>query len=93
MTLVSQVDSGAHATERRSYMSNIYRLIPISLFVLLAFGTSSAQERAIEAQRDAIAFEPIVTVTAAAKRVRFVSTGTVIQLRLEIYNDMGQTNR
>lgn len=71
-------------------MFNVYRLISISLFVLLIFVAALAQERAIEMPRDAIASEPLVSATATAKRVRFVSPGTVVQLRLEIYNEVGQ---
>ena len=36
------------------------------------------------------AVAPLVTAAASAKRVRFVSPGTVVQLRLEIYNEAGQ---
>src|SRR5687767_3349445 len=63
------------------------------VFVFLLAGIASAQEpRAVIADPDqpVIASPPLVTATSTAKRVRFVSPGTVVQLRLEIYNDAGQ---
>ena len=36
------------------------------------------------------AVAPLVTATATATRVRFVAPGTVVQLRLEVFNETGQ---
>ena len=76
------------------------RLIGSGLFVLILFGAALAQEKRTpndnrqEPSPDAlpgpVPAAPLVTATATAKRVRFVSPGTVVQLRLEVYNEAGQ---
>ena len=73
-------------------MFNTYRLIGGSLFVLVLFITALAQENreSVETAREPVAAGPLVTAAATSKRVRFVSPGTVVQLRLEVYNETGQ---
>ena len=73
-------------------MCTLKRLIGCNLFVLFLFSTALAQEsRApIDTPREPVASGPLVTATATAKRVRFVSPGSVVQLRLEVYNEAGQ---
>ena len=74
-------------------MFTLKRLIGGSLFVFVLAGTALAQEiRApIDTPREPVpAAAPLVTAAATAKRVRFVSPGTVVQLRLEVYNETGQ---
>jgi len=73
-------------------MFTFKRLIGSSLFVFVLAGTVLTQEsRApIEMPREPVASGPLVTAAATAKRVRFVSPGTVVQLRLEVYNETGQ---
>ncbi len=66
-----------------------------SLFVLFLFSVALAQENRapIETPRERVApasAGPLVTATATAGRVRFVSPGTVVQLRLEVFNEAGQ---
>src|SRR5688572_26952052 len=74
-------------------MDRIKQLIGGSLFILVLCGTVLAQENPapVEKPRETnTAAPPLVTATASAKRVRFVSPGSVVQLRLEVYNDAGQ---
>jgi hypothetical protein len=76
-------------------MFTLKRLIGGSLFVFVLAGTALAQENRapIETPREPVApasAAPLVTATATAERVRFVSPGTVVQLRLEVYNETGQ---
>ena len=73
-------------------MFNTYRLIGGSLFVLCLFITALAQENraSVDTLREPVASGPLVTVMATAQRVRFVSPGTAVQLRLEVYNETGQ---
>src|SRR5688500_345052 len=62
-------------------------------FIFVLCGTALAQENPapVEKPREVLtAAGPLVTATATAKRVRFVSPGTVIQFRLEVYNEAGQ---
>jgi len=68
------------------------RFIGGSLFVFMLAATALTQEsRAqIDTPREPVASGPMVTATATARRVRFVSPGTVVQLRLEAYNEAGQ---
>jgi endosialidase-like protein len=65
-------------------------LIVSSLFAFLLAGTALAQEARAPIDNPPVATPPLVTATATAKRVRFVSPGTVVQLRLEVYNEAGQ---
>lgn len=74
-------------------MSTLKRLIGGGLFVLVLSGTALAQQRRAPTEiprESAVAAAPMVTVTASAKRVRFVSPGSVVQLRLEVFNETGQ---
>ena len=76
-------------------MFTLKRFIGGSLFVFVLAGTALAQENRapIETPREPVAptpAAPLVTATATAKRVRFVSPGSVVQLRLEVYNETGQ---
>src|SRR5688572_26567210 len=74
-------------------MFTIGRLIGGSLcvFVLSVIALAQDGRRATETPPEpAVAAAPMVTVTATAKRVRFVSPGTVVQLRLEVFNKDGQ---
>lgn len=76
-------------------MFNTHRLIGSSLFVLFLFSAAMAQENRapVETPPEPVApisVGPLVTATATAERVRFVSPGTVVQLRLEVYNETGQ---
>ena len=73
-------------------MFNTYRLIVSSLFVLFLFSAAMAQENRarIDDPREPVPVAPLVTAAATAERVRFVSPGTVVQLRLEVYNETGQ---
>src|SRR5688572_22118855 len=74
-------------------MDRIKQLIGGSLFILVLCGTVLAQENPapVEKPRETnTAAPPVVTATASAKRVRFLSPGSVVQLRLEVYNDAGE---
>src|SRR5688572_27037600 len=73
-------------------MFTLTRLIGRSLFILVLAGTALAQEsRApIDNPSTPTPAGPLVTATATEKRVRFVSPGSVVQLRLEVYNEAGQ---
>ena len=73
-------------------MSTLMRFVGGSLFAFVLAGTGLAQENRapIENPQKPVAATPLVTATATAKRVRFVSPGTVVQLRLEVYNEAGQ---
>lgn len=51
---------------------------------------ANPQETVPSTPLESIASAPLVTATATAKRVRFVSPGSVVQLRLEVYNEAGQ---
>jgi hypothetical protein len=69
------------------------RLVRGTLFVLFLFTTVLAQENRAPIAKEPsapIPTAPLVTATAAADRVRFVSPGSVVQLRLEVYNETGQ---
>src|SRR5687768_7573026 len=75
-------------------MFTLQRFIGGSLFVFVLAGATLAQENraATETPREPVpvAAAPLVTATATAKRVRFVSPGSVVQLRLEVFNEAGQ---
>jgi hypothetical protein len=74
-------------------MFTLMRLVRVSLFMFVLAGTTVAQENRapVEAPREPmLATAPLVTAAATAERVRFVSPGTVVQLRLEVYNETGQ---
>ncbi|MEO8435633.1 MAG: hypothetical protein ABI596_12115, partial [Pyrinomonadaceae bacterium] len=73
-------------------MFTIKRFICSSLFAFVLAGTAWAQENPapVEKLREPIPAAPLVTATASIKRVRFVSPGSVVQLRLEVYNEAGQ---
>ena len=73
-------------------MFTLKRLIGGILFLFVFTGASLAQENRspIETPREAVATGPLVTASATARRVRFVSPGSVVQLRLEVYNEVGQ---
>jgi hypothetical protein len=73
-------------------MFKVQRLAGVGLVVFVLAATVLAQEsRApIDNSREAIPAAPLVTVTAIANRVRFVSPGAVVQLRLEVYNEAGR---
>ncbi len=73
-------------------MFNTYHLIVSSLFVIFLFSAAMAQENRarIDDPREPVPVAPLVTAAATAERVRFVSPGIVVQLRLEVYNETGQ---
>ncbi len=73
-------------------MSTLKRLMVGSLFVFVLAGTALAQENraTIDGPREPAATAPLVTAAATATRVRFISPGSVVQLRLEVYNETGQ---
>src|SRR5688572_6434369 len=75
-------------------MFTLKRLIGGSLFVFVLAGATLAQENRapVDTPREPVPVPaaPLVTATATAKRVRFVSPGTVVQLRLEVFNEAGQ---
>ena len=73
-------------------MFTLKRLVGASLFLFVLAGTTLAQENQapINTPREPVTSGPLVTASTTAKRVRFVSPGTVVQLRLEVYNEMGQ---
>ncbi|MEO8435079.1 MAG: tail fiber domain-containing protein [Pyrinomonadaceae bacterium] len=74
-------------------MYTVKRLIGFSsLFMFVVAGTALAQETRVpfEMPREPVVSGPLITAAATAKRVRFVSPGTVVQLRLEVYNETGQ---
>src|SRR5688572_2539058 len=74
-------------------MYRFKEVIGRGLFIFVLCGTALAQENPapVEKPREVVtAAGPLVTATATAKRVRFVSPGTVVQLRLEVYNEAGQ---
>ncbi|MEO8435634.1 MAG: hypothetical protein ABI596_12120 [Pyrinomonadaceae bacterium] len=74
-------------------MFKLKQLVSGGLFILFICGTVLGQENPtpVEKPREAASTAPpLVTATASAKRVRFVSPGTVVQLRLEVYNEAGQ---
>src|SRR5688572_28498199 len=79
---------------RRLSMCTLQRLVGSSLFMLVLAASALAQEHRapVDTPREpvaAVAAAPLVTVTATAKRVRFVSPGTVVQFRLEVFNETG----
>src|SRR5687768_11780248 len=74
-------------------MYRLKQLVGGGLLIFVICGTVFGQENPtpVEKPRETVsAAPPLVTATASAKRVRFVSPGTVVQLRLEIYNEAGQ---
>ncbi len=73
-------------------MFTLTRLIYGSLVVFVLTSVALAQENRapLNTTRESVATAPLVTVTATSKRVRFVSPGSVVQLRLEVYNEAGQ---
>ena len=76
-------------------MFTFKRLIGSSLVVFVLAGVVLTQERRtpIQTPEEAVApmpVAPLVTASATVERVRFVSPGTVVQLRLEVYNEVGQ---
>jgi hypothetical protein len=71
------------------------RLIGSSLVVFVLGGAVLAQESRAPIYTSpepvpTVPTAPLVTATATAKRVRFVSPGSVVQLRLEVFNEAGQ---
>ncbi|MEO8435426.1 MAG: hypothetical protein ABI596_11070, partial [Pyrinomonadaceae bacterium] len=67
--------------------------ILIALVLLLAsasFALAQENRAPVDNPPPAVAAAPLVTATASAKRVRFVAPGTVVQLRLEVFNEAGQ---
>jgi hypothetical protein len=75
-------------------MFTIQRFIGGSLFIVFLFSAAMAQTRTpLDKPQEPVApisAGPLVTATATTERVRFVSPGTVVQLRLEVYNETGQ---
>src|SRR5918995_1389845 len=73
-------------------MFTLQRFAGCTLFAFVLAGTAFAQENRapINNPQESTPATPLVTATATAKRVRFVSPGTVVQLRLEVYNEAGQ---
>ena len=73
-------------------MFTLKRFVGSSLCVLVLAGTAFAQENRapINNSQEPVLSAPLVTATSTARRVRFVSPGTVVQLRLEVYNEAGQ---
>ena len=74
-------------------MFTLKRLVHGSLFVFVLAGVALAQENRapVETPRESVLpAAPLVTAAATAERVRFVSPGTVVQVRLEVYNETGQ---
>src|SRR5687767_10642430 len=75
-------------------MFTLQRFIGGSLFVFVLAGAALAQENRapVDTPREPVPVvaAPLVTATATARRVRFVSPGTVVQLRLEVFNEAGQ---
>ena len=75
-------------------MSTLKRLISCSIVALVLAGTALAQDNRARIDNPVepvpVASGPVVTATATTKRVRFVSPGTAVQLRLEVYNEAGQ---
>jgi hypothetical protein len=72
-------------------MNSMKRLIG-GVIALLLTGTALAQENrpGVDMQRELAPAAPLVTAKADAKRVRFASPGSVVQLRLEVYDETGQ---
>lgn len=74
-------------------MFTFKRLIGHSLVVFFLAGTALAQNLA---QKNPTPIEnptgsaPLLTASASRERVRFVSPGTVVRLRLEVYHETGQ---
>ena len=60
-----------------------------TLFTTTAFAQEVRAPNGSEREPSA-AVAPLVTAAATATRVRFVSPGTVVQLRLEVYSEAGQ---
>jgi len=75
-------------------MCTLKRLIRCSIVAVVLAGTALAQENRAPIDNSVepvpSASGPVVTATATSKRVRFVSPGTAVQLRLEVYNEAGQ---
>src|SRR5688572_21396213 len=74
-------------------MYRFKEVIGRGLFIFVLCGPALAQENPapVEKPREVVtAAGPLVTATATDKRVRFVSPGTVVQLRLEVFNETGQ---
>jgi len=66
------------------------RIIRVALFIILIASTVLAQESTpIDYPREQTP-APLVNARASAERVRFVSPGNVVQLRLEVFNETGQ---
>ena len=78
--------------QKTGIFSRRSRVIGLGLFILALAGPVLAQEsRApIDNPQTPAPSAPLVTAAATGKRVRFVSPGTVVQLRLEVYNEAGQ---
>ena len=73
-------------------MSTLMRLVGSSLFAFVLAGTGLAQENRtpIDNPQELVPATPLVTAKATAKRIRFVGPGTVVQLRLQVYNEAAQ---
>ncbi|HEY5839817.1 MAG TPA: hypothetical protein VIT19_12330 [Pyrinomonadaceae bacterium] len=75
-------------------MCTLKRLISCSIVAVVLAGTSLAQENRAPIDNPVepvpATSGPVVTATATSKRVRFVSPGTAVQLRVEVYNEAGQ---
>jgi hypothetical protein len=67
-------------------------LLVSSLIVFSLFSIALAQAglTPTQPQIESLTPAPLVTATATAVRVRFVAPGTVVQLRLEVFNETGQ---
>ncbi len=73
-------------------MFTLKRFCIETLIVVVLAATASAQENLAHTTppQERAPAAPLVTATATAKRVRFVVPGSVIQLRLEVYNETGR---
>src|SRR5688572_26839855 len=72
-------------------MFTLKRVISVGLVLFVLAGSTLAQDSPapVEKTRETVPAAPLVTAAASAKRVRFVSPGSVVQLRLEVYNEAG----
>ena len=76
---------------RRTLMPAITRTLSVFLFLLVLFGTASAQDRTLTQnttdapQTNSLASTPAVTATAGIHQVRYVSLGEVQHTRLQVF--------
>lgn len=89
LNVIGRPDGGRFQTSSRIRSNNIRRLL-ICVAVIISVTGSVFGQDAVSSVEKPVVVSPLVTATATAKRVRFVAPGTVLQLRLEVYNEAGE---